>query len=311
MMGVMRRVLLAASESVWLRERAVRWGFVKRATGRFMPGERLEDAVGAARELAPQGIAAILTHLGENVADEGEARAVADHYIRAQEQVRASGIDAEMSVKLTQLGLDLGAEACYANLRRIAEHAATVGRTVWIDMEGSGYTDVTLDIYRRLKREGHRVGVAVQAYLHRTSADLDALIPLGAAIRLVKGAYKEPATIAMQRKAEVDESFFQLGVRLLSGEARQAGVFLGLGTHDPVLIRRFEEHVRTNGIPKDSFEFEMLYGIRREDQLRLARDGCRIRVLISYGAYWFPWYMRRLAERPANVWFVVKNAFGG
>jgi len=309
-MGVMRSVLLAGSESVWLREHAVRWRFVRGATKRFMPGERLEDALGAARELAPQGIAAILTHLGENVADEAEARAVADHYIRAQEQVRVAGVDAEMSVKLTQLGLDLGAEACYANLRRIAEHAATVGRTVWIDMEGSAYTDVTLDIHRRLKQEGHSVGVAVQAYLRRTNADLDTLIPLGAAVRLVKGAYKEPASIAFPTRAEVDESFFQLGARLLGAEARAAGVFLGLGTHDPVLIRRFEAHVAEQGLPKDGFEFEMLYGIRREEQQRLATDGYRIRVLVSYGDYWFPWYMRRLAERPANVWFVVKNIFG-
>jgi len=142
-------------------------------------------------------------------------------------------------------------------------------------------------------------------------ADLDALIPLGAAIRLVKGAYKEPASIAMQSKAEVDESYYRLGVRMLSEDARKAGVFLGLGTHDPVLIRRFEDHVAAHGVPKDSFEFEMLYGIRREEQLRLASSGYRIRVLISYGAFWFPWYMRRLAERPANMWFVVKNIFGG
>jgi len=309
-MGVMRSVLLAGSESVWLRERAVRWGFVKRATRRFMPGERLEDALGAARELAPQGITAILTNLGENVSDEAEARAVADHYLEAQERVKAAGVDGEMSVKLTQLGLDLGVEACYANLKRIAVGAASVGRTVWIDMEGSAYTDVTLDIYRRLKAEGHAVGVAVQSYLYRTNRDLDTLIPLGAAIRLVKGAYKEPANLAMQSKAEVDENYFTLGARLLSDEARRAGVFLGLGTHDPVLIRRFEAHVAANDVPKDSFEFEMLYGIRREEQFRLASSGYRIRVLISYGAFWFPWYMRRLAERPANVWFVVKNIFG-
>ncbi len=309
-MGVMRSVLLAGSESVWLRERAVRWGFVKRATSRFMPGERLEDALGAARALAPQGVAAILTHLGENVADQAEARAVADHYVQAQTQVKAAGVDAEMSVKLTQLGLDLGAEACYANVKRVAEHAASVDRTVWIDMEGSAYTDVTLDIYRRLKKEGHAVGVAVQAYLHRTNRDLDELIALGAAIRLVKGAYKEPANVAMQSKAEVDESYFRLGARLLSSDARRTGVFLGLGTHDPVLIRRFEAHVAATDVPKDSFEFEMLYGICREEQFRLASSGYRIRVLISYGEFWFPWYMRRLAERPANVWFVVKNVFG-
>ncbi len=169
---------------------------------------------------------------------------------------------------------------------------------------------MTLDLYRRMRAERPNVGVAIQAYLRRTNADLDTLIPLGASIRLVKGAYKEPASIAFPTKAEVDESYFRLGCRLLSSEARKTGVFLGLGTHDPALIRRFETHVGEHDIPKDRFEFEMLYGIRREEQQRLAASGYRIRVLISYGEYWFPWYMRRLAERPANVWFVLKNLFG-
>jgi proline dehydrogenase len=275
-----------------------------------MPGERLEDALEAAREVKQLGIATILTRLGENVGAAAEAETVADHYIAAQAEVREAGIDAEMSVKLTQLGLDQNAETCYRHLTRIAEHAATVGKTVWIDMEGSGYTDVTLDLYRRMRAERPNVGVAIQAYLRRTNADLDTLIPLGAAVRLVKGAYKEPASIAFPTKAEVDESYFRLGCRLLSPEAHKAGVFLGLGTHDPALIRRFETHVGEHDIPRDRFEFEMLYGIRREEQQRLAASGYRIRVLISYGEYWFPWYMRRLAERPANVWFVLKNLFG-
>jgi len=310
-MGVMRSVLLAGSESAWLRERATRWPFVRRATRRFMPGERLEDALEAARGLGRQGLATILTHLGENVTTEAEAAQVTEAYVTAQQQVVGAGVDAEMSVKLTQLGLDQDAETSYRNLKRIADHAATLGKTVWIDMEGSAYTDVTLDLYRRIRREQPNVGVAVQAYLRRTGADLDTLIALGSAIRLVKGAYKEPASIAFSTRAEVDESFFQLGVRLLGEEARRAGVFLGLGTHDPALIRRLEAHAAAHGIPKDTFEFEMLYGIRREEQLRLARAGYRIRVLISYGEFWFPWYMRRLAERPANVWFVVKNLFAG
>jgi proline dehydrogenase len=309
-MGVMRTLLLAGSQSTWLRERATRWRFVRRATSRFMPGERLEDALGAAVGLKSQGISTILTHLGENVATEAEAQAVADHYIEAQDQVRATGIDAEMSVKLTQLGLDLGSDQCHRHLKRIADHAASVGKTVWIDMEGSDYTDVTLEIYRRIRKQQPNVGVAVQAYLRRTNADLDTLIPLGSAIRLVKGAYKEPATIAYASREEVDENYFRLGCRLLGEEARRAGVFLGLGTHDSNLIRRFEAHVTTQAIPKDGFEFEMLYGIRRDEQQRLAAAGYRIRVLVSYGEFWFPWYMRRLAERPANVWFVVKNLFG-
>ncbi len=309
-MGLMRSVLLAGSQSVWLRERAMRWGFVTRATKRFMPGEELEDALAAAELLRRDGVATILTRLGENLTEMGEAQAVVDHYIQAQERVRATGIDAEMSVKLTQLGLDQSAEACCASLKRIADHAATLGRTVWIDMEGSAYTDVTLDLYRRLRREQPNVGVCVQSYLLRTDSDLDTLVPLGAAIRLVKGAYKEPAMIAFQSRRDVDENYIRLAVRLLGEEARKAGVFAGFGTHDATLIQRIQQHAAANGVPKSAFEFEMLYGIRRDAQARLVADGYRLRVLISYGEFWFPWYMRRLAERPANVLFVVKNLFG-
>ena len=310
-MGVMRTMLLAGSQSVWLRERAMRWGFVKRATKRFMPGERLEDALSAAADLKREGMSTILTHLGENLAALGEADAVVAHYLQAQEQVRASGIDAEMSVKLTQLGLDQSPEACHQNLVRIADHARTLAKSVWIDMEGSAYTDLTLDLYRRIRRERPNVGICVQSYLRRTNQDLDTLLPLGAAIRLVKGAYKEPASIAFASKREVDESYFQLAARLIGDEARKAGVFAGFGTHDGRLIERIARHATSAGVPKGSFEFEMLYGIRREAQARLVAEGYRLRVLVSYGEFWFPWYMRRLAERPANVLFVVKNAFGG
>jgi proline dehydrogenase len=309
-MGVMRSVLLAASQWVWLRERAMHWGFVKRATQRFMPGERLEDALGAAAALQRGGTSTILTHLGENLAALSEADAVVAHYLQAQEQVRASGIDAEMSVKLTQLGLDQSPDACLQNLGRVADHARTLGRSVWIDMEGSAYTDVTLDLFRRVRRDRANVGICVQSYLRRTRADLDTLLPLGAAIRLVKGAYKEPATIAFPSKREVDESYFELAARLLSDEARRAGVFAGFGTHDGALIERITRHASATGVRKDAFEFEMLYGIRREAQARLVADGYRLRVLISYGEFWFPWYMRRLAERPANVLFVLKSLFG-
>jgi proline dehydrogenase len=167
-----------------------------------------------------------------------------------------------------------------------------------------------LDLYCRLRRTHTNVGVCVQSYLRRTNQDLDALLPLGASIRLVKGAYKEPASIAFASKREVDESFFQLATRLIGDEARRSGVFAGFGTHDGALIARIQQHAASTGVPKDAFEFEMLYGIRREAQTRLVADGYRLRVLISYGEFWFPWYMRRLAERPANVLFVLKNLFG-
>ncbi len=310
-MGLMRAALLAGSQSVWLRERAMRWGFVRRATRRFMPGETLEEALAAAARLQGEGIATILTHLGENIADEREARAVVDHYLHAQQTVHARGLDAVMSVKLTQLGLDLDAELAYRHLKLIADHAAPLGKVVWVDMEGSAYTDVTLELYRRIRREQPNVGVCVQAYLRRTERDLDTLIPLGSSIRLVKGAYREPASLALQRRREVDENYFRLGMKLLSDDARRAGVFVGFGTHDPRLIARLQRHAAERGLPRDAFEFELLYGIRRDVQARLAADGYRLRVLISYGAFWFPWYMRRLAERPANVLFVLKHVIGG
>jgi proline dehydrogenase len=310
-MGVMRSLLLAGSQSVWLREHAMRWPFVRRATARFMPGERLEDALGAAGALQRQGMPTILTRLGENLLALSEADAIVEHYVQAQARVREAGIDAEMSVKLTQLGLDQSPEACYRNLVRIVDRAQTCGRSVWIDMEGSAYTDVTLDLYRRLRRERTHVGVCVQSYLRRTARDLETLLPLGSAVRLVKGAYKEPPSIAFASKTEVDESYFQLAARLLSPEARSAGVFAGFGTHDGRLVDRIQRHAASAGVAKDAFEFEMLFGIRREAQARLVAAGYRLRVLISYGEFWFPWYMRRLAERPANVLFVLKNAFGG
>lgn len=307
-MPLMRSVLLAASRSAWLRERAMRSGFVRRATRRFMPGEKLEDALEATRALEREGIPTILTRLGENLAGEADARAVAEHYVQAQEQVRAAGVRSEMSFKLTQLGLDLSPELAHANLDRIAAHAATLGRTVWVDMEGSAYTQATLDLYRRVRAGRANVGIALQSYLRRTADDLESLVPMGAAIRLVKGAYDEPARIAFRDKREVDENFVRLGERMLRPDALAAGVFPGFGTHDERIVDHLARHAARQGVAKDRYEFEMLYGIRRDLQARLVAAGEPLRVLISYGEAWFPWYVRRLAERPANVWFVVKSA---
>lgn len=309
-MSLMRTVLLSASQSAWLRGRAMRSGMVRRATRRFMPGEKLEDALAATRELERGGMPTILTRLGENLASEADATAVGDHYLHAQEQVRAAGVKSEMSVKLTQLGLDLSPETARANLVRIAAHAETIGRTVWVDMEGSAYTQATLDLYRRVRAERANVGIAIQAYLRRTAADLETLVPLGAAIRLVKGAYDEPERIAFRSRREVDESYVRLAERMLARPSLDAGVFPGFGTHDERIVSHLQQHAAANGVGKDRFEFEMLYGIRRDLQARLAAEGHRSRVLISYGEAWFPWYMRRLAERPANVWFVVRSALG-
>lgn len=310
-MSLVRTVLLAASQSTWLRERAMRSRVVRRATRRFMPGEQLDDALAATRELERAGTPTILTRLGENLANEGDARAVADHYLDAQERLREAGLGSEMSVKLTQLGLDLSPGLAGENLARIAAHAATLGRAVWVDMEGSAYTQATLDLYRRVRAEHANVGVALQSYLRRTAADLETLLPLGASIRLVKGAYDEPARLAFRRRREVDESFVWLAERMLHRQALDAGVFPGFGTHDQRIVDHLCRHADAQGVGRDRYEFEMLYGIRRDLQARLVAEGRHVRVLISYGEAWFPWYMRRLAERPANVWFVMRSAFGG
>jgi proline dehydrogenase len=305
-MGLARRTILIAAQSKWLRERAPRYGFFRRTTKRFMPGEKVEDALEAARELAQNRISTVLTHLGENITDRAEAEGVTQHYLEVLERIRASGLPTEISVKLTQLGLDLEREFCFENVAKLVEHCPP-GKTLWIDMEQSPYVDATLEIFRRARQYYTNVGVCLQSYLYRTEGDLESLIPLGAAVRLVKGAYNEPREIAYPIKKDVDESFYRLALMLLSPGARRGGVRAAIATHDRILIRRIAEWAASQGIAKDELEFQMLYGIQRSEQLRLAREGYRSTVLISYGSYWFPWFMRRLAERPANVLFLARN----
>ena len=305
-MGVMRNVFLVCSESAWMRERATRYRFVQRAVSRFMPGETAEEALACANDLKKQAIETVFTLLGENVRDPSEADSVTDHYLNLLDRVRALGLGSEVSVKLTQLGLDLAPEICHSNLLRIIDRAG-VQSTVWIDMESSPYVDRTLEIYRCARKACENVGICLQAYLYRTSADVAGLIPLGANIRLVKGAYKEPATVAFPNKDQVDENFFKIACQLLSDEATAARVRAAIATHDLKLIRRITVYAQSKNLSKDRFEFQMLYGIQRQEQLRLAREGWKSVVLVAYGSYWFPWYMRRLAERPANVLFVLRN----
>ncbi len=309
-MTVMRSILLAASQNPWLRERAPRYWFVRRTVSRFMPGEKLEDALATARALQQQKLGTLFTYLGENVTDESEADRTARHYLEVLDRIRELSLPTEISVKLTQLGLDLSAERCYTHLKTLIEHAGRES-IVWIDMESSRYVDMTLELFRRARTTHPNVGVCLQAYLYRTAADLASLIPLGPAIRLVKGAYREHPGVAFPRKKDVDENFFMLTQRLLSSETQPAGVRVAVATHDRNLIRRIEAFAASTGLSKRHFEFQMLFGIQRAEQLRLARDGYRARVLISYGSHWFPWFMRRLAERPANLMFVVRNLFFG
>ena len=306
-MGLVRNALLAASESRPLRERAMRLDFVKRSVSRFMPGEQIEDAFRAAVELRRQRIGAVLTQLGENVTERREADDVARHYSEVLAKIHDGGLDCNISIKLTQLGLNLDRERCYDNLRGLVEQAKALGVFVWIDMEQHAYVDATLSLYRRAISELPNVGVCLQAYLYRTADDLASLIPLGGGIRLVKGAYREPPRVAYPSKRDVDDNFLALAFRMLSPDARAAGLRAVLGTHDQRIIRRIQDHAGETSVSQGAFEFHLLFGIGRAEQARLASDGYRVRVLISYGEQWFPWYMRRLAERPANILFVVKS----
>jgi proline dehydrogenase len=307
----MRSLLLKGAESAWLRSQATRLPFVRRAVSAFMPGERLEDALAAAARLGERGLATILTHLGENLTDLGEASAEVEHYLESARRIVAQGLDAEVSIKLTQLGLDLDRAKAETHLQRLADGTRMPGRRLWIDMESSSYVEPTLQIYERLRGTGVETGVAIQAYLHRTPQDIERLLPLRPAIRLVKGAYREAPGVALQQRQEVSDRFFQLTSRLLEDGPRRAGTWLTVATHDPDLIARVEALARERGLGRDDFEFAMLYGIRAAEQERLARAGYRVRTLISYGSHWFPWYMRRLAEKPSNMVLVARSLFNG
>jgi proline dehydrogenase len=306
-MSLARKALLALSTSRWLRERATKTAFVRRSVSTFMPGERFEDALAAAARQQVQGIGTIFTKLGENLAHLDEAEDVTRHYLEVFDKIQAAGLRAQVSVKPTQLGLDLDNDLCFRNLQRLVDHAAARGTFVWIDMESSPYVDPTLDLFRRTRERSRLIGIALQSYLYRTEKDIESLIPLGSAIRLVKGAYLEPSAVAYPKKADVDENFYKLACRLLADDAQKAGGLLHVATHDGRLVDRMKTFIWQRKVPKSAYEFAMLYGIQRPLQQRLVQGGEPLRVLIAYGEYWFPWYMRRLAERPANVWFVLKN----
>jgi proline dehydrogenase len=302
----MRRLFLWAARNGWLKTRLPRLRFMKRAVRRFMPGETLEAALDAAGPLEAAGIGTMYTRLGENLTSLDEADEVADHYIAVFDAIVARGYRGEVSVKPTQLGLDLDEERTLVHLTRLAEKAAETGSYLWIDMEGSDYVESTIRLYERLRAVQPRTGICLQAYLKRTPADVERLRPLDPAIRLVKGAYDESETIAYRDKRQVDASYLSLAVDILK-TGRGRPIRLGLGTHDVRLIEQIAEQVDPAGVPRDGFEVEMLYGIRSREQYRLAGAGFRVQTLIAYGEHWYPWYMRRLAERPANVAFAIRS----
>ena len=307
-MALMRSILLAASQNTWLRENAVNYPFVRRSVSRFMPGESLDAAMEAARGLEQKNIATVFTNLGENVKDRAEASQVTEHYLEVLRRIRESDLNAEVSVKLTQLGLDLSPDFCFENLDRIIAQEKK-DAIVWVDMEASPYVDATLDLYKRALAKYPNTGICLQAYLYRTQKDVEELLPQRPSIRLVKGAYKEPPEVAFSKKLDVDENYFTLASMMMAAQATGRCLRAAYGTHDVKLIRRLTEHAAQKGFPRGNFEVQMLYGIQREEQERLAREGYRSGVLVAYGTYWFPWFVRRLAERPANLWFMARNLF--
>lgn len=308
-MGIARHALLWASRQRWIGEQFRRRKFARRATARFIPGEEVDAALNAAHLLEGDGITSLVSQLGENVTTTSEAEAVCRHYIDVLGQIERRGLTCHISLKPTQLGLDLSKDLCLDHLNSLLLRATTTGSFIWVDMEGSQYVDRTLDVFGQARRVHANVGVCIQSYLFRAADDLEHLITQEAAVRLVKGAYSEPADVAIQNKRENDSNFLMLADRMLDARTTGGGGLPVFGTHDTHLLTEIIENAATKGVGKSGFEIQMLYGIVREYQRTCASDGYRVRVLISYGAAWYPWYMRRLAERPANVWFVVRSIF--
>jgi proline dehydrogenase len=308
-MGISRQVLLWASRQAWLDEQFRKRSFARRATARFIPGESLDAALGAAGAFSEEGLTSLVSRLGENVTTANQAAQVTQHYLDVLDRIGQLGLPCQISLKPTQLGLDLSDELCSENLSALIARATESKSFIWVDMESSAYVDRTLDLFARTRKVHENVGLCVQSYLHRTADDLERLIACSAAVRLVKGAYSEPADVAKTSKKDVDSSFLILAKRLLDAAVTGNGGLPVFGTHDMRLLVTIFKDAAARGLDKRSYEIQMLYGIAREQQRELAAAGHEIRVLISYGSAWFPWYMRRLAERPANVWFVLRSVF--
>jgi len=303
-----RSALICLSRQEGLKDFASRFRPFKKLTTRFVAGETIDEVIPFIRELNSEGSSASFDHLNESVASAAEAEGEVQEYLHILEKIVETGIKSNISIKLTQFGLGLDPELAYQNARRVVVEAQKQGIFVRIDMEDSNVTQITLDIFKRLRSEFglNDVGIVLQSYLRRTYADTEALLQIPARIRICKGAYNEPEEVAFPDKHDVDANYVKVMELLLT-----SGVYHGIATHDPKMIAATIDFVRREGIGKDQFEFQMLYGIRRDLQRQLAHDGYNVRVYVPYGKHWYPYFMRRLAERPANIWFVVKNLFKG
>ena len=303
-----RSALIYLSRQEGLKNFAARFSLFKKLTTRFIAGETTDEAVDAIRDINARGCSASFDHLNEGVSSVAATEREVSEYLHLLDLIDQTGINSNVSIKLTQFGLDIDPELAYKNARRIVEDAARRGNFVRVDMEGSNVTQASIDIFKRLRSEFglNDVGIVLQSYLYRTEEDARELLKIPARIRLCKGAYDEPAEVAFPEKKDVDANYVKVMQMLLS-----SGTYHGIATHDPRMIDATIDFVQKEGIAKDAFEFQMLYGIRRDLQEQLARDGWGMRVYVPYGKHWYPYFMRRLAERPANIWFVMKNVLKG
>ena len=305
---ITRSALIYLSRQEWLKDFAARFSLFKRLTTRFVAGETIDEAVAFIRELNAENCSASFDHLNESVANPAEAEGEVTEYLQVLSRIDETGIKSNVSIKLTQFGLELDPELAYKNARAVVEDAARRGNFVRVDMEASSVTQQTIDIFKRLRTEFelNDVGIVLQSYLRRTYADAEELVKLPARIRICKGAYNEPAEVAFPDKKDVDKNYVRVMQLLLA-----SGTYHGIATHDPKMIDATVAFSQREGIPKEAFEFQMLYGVRRDLQRQLAKAGYNLRVYVPYGKHWYPYFMRRLAERPANIWFVTKNLFKG
>src|SRR6185503_4201174 len=303
-----RSALIYLSQKEGLKDFAARFRLFKKLTTRFVAGETIEEAVAAIREINREGCSASFDHLNESVANAAEAEGEVREYLRILDQIDQTKINSNISIKLTQFGLELDPELAYRNARTVVAEAARRGHFVRVDMESSAVTQVTIDIFKRLRAEFglNDVGIVLQSYLRRTYDDAVDLLKIPARIRICKGAYMEPPEVAFPDKQDTDKNYLRVMELLL-----KSGIYHGVATHDPKMIEGTLRFVKQQKIPRDSFEFQMLYGVRRDLQRQLAREGFNMRVYVPYGKHWYPYFMRRLAERPANIWFVMKNLLKG
>lgn len=299
---MLKGILLFLSRQKAIQSFMVNFGVTRRVVNRFVSGEKLEHGLAAVRKVNSEGAIATLDHLGEEVSEAQEAISAANVYLDALDQIADDGVDTNVSAKPTQLGLKIDKELCQQNFAGMIETAKKHDNFVRMDMEGSDCTQDTLDVFFNLRKKHDNVGIVIQSYLYRSDDDVDEVLKLGGRIRLCKGAYKEPKEIAFPRIEQVDESFVKLMEKML-----KSGIYHGIATHDERLIEKTKKFAQENDIPKESFEFQLLYGIRTELRHQLVKEGYNVRVYIPFGRQWYPYFMRRLAERPANLVFFIKN----